>query len=177
MRTKIRRQKESDKKGVLVFGKKGADYAFRLGISNEETISITAAEAIRLFEAEANEEAQKVSDTFFEIYEYTKKNLFIRKSEVPKDRGLQEAIEKVEQLKELLPGKKDYFDDLEYVMKELGDLPLKFARTIRAIRKEHLQEDAQDLFNEVPHDYLIKIIEEADSIEEGEESLILAEEL
>lgn len=177
MRTKIRRQKESDKQGVLVFGKKGADYAFRLGLSNEETISITAAEAIRLFEAEESEDAQKVSDTFFDIYEYTKKNLFIRKSEVPKDRGLQEAIEKVEQLKEILPGKKDYFDDLEYVMKELGDLPLKFARTIRAIRKENIQEDAQLLFDEVPHEYLIKIIEEADSIEEGEESLILAEEL
>lgn len=177
MRTKIKRHKKMDKKGVLVFGRKGPDYAFRLGLSNKETISITAAEAIRIFEAEVNEEAQKVSDTFYETYEYTKNNLFVRKSEVPKDKGLQEAIEKVEQLKKLIPDKKDYFDDLEYVMKELGDLPLKFARTIRAIRKESVKEDVAVLVEEVPHDYLIKIIKEADSIEEGEESLILAEEL
>ena len=177
MRTKIKRLKSFIERGVLVFGKKGMDYAFKLGISDKETLAITAAEALRLFESDSSEIPQKISDTFFSIYEYTKNNLFIRKSEIPKDRGLIEAIEKVHLLKELVPDHKDYFEDLEYVLNELGDLPAKFAKTIRAIRKENLYEEVKALINEVPHDYLQKIIQEADSIEEGEESLILAEEL
>lgn len=177
MRTKVKRQKQIEKSGVLVFGRKGADYAFKLGVSNKETLSITASEAIRLFEAESSEDAQKVSDKFYEIYEYTKKNLFVRKSEIPKDKGLNEAIDKVGELKKLLPDRKDYFDDLEYIMKELGSLPAKFAKSIRAIRKESLQEDVDNLILEVPQDYLSEIIEKADSIQDGEESLILAEEL
>lgn len=177
MRTKVKRQKQIERSGVLVFGRKGADYAFKLGVSNKETLSITASEALRLFEAESSEDAQKVSDQFYETYEYTKKNLFVRKSEIPKDKGLNEAIDKVGELKKLLPDRKDYFDDLEYIIKELGSLPAKFAKSIRAIRKERLQEDVDNLILEVPQDYLSEIIEKADSIQDGEESLILAEEL
>jgi hypothetical protein len=177
MRTKVKRQKQTEKTGVLVFGKKGADYAFKLGVSNKETLSITASEALNLFEAESSEDAQKVSDKFYETYEYTKKNLFVRKSEIPKDKGLNEAIDKVGEIKKLLPDKKDYFDDLEYIMKELGSLPAKFAKSIRAIRKERLQDDVDNLILEVPQDYLSEIIEKANSIQDGEESLILAEEL
>lgn len=176
VRTKIKRE-NSSQKGVLVFGRKGGDYAFKLGISEKETISLTAAEAIKIFEANIEEKPNKTSEAFYKIYEYTKNNLFIRKSEVPKDKGLIQAIEKVNSLKTEKPELKDYFDDLEYVMKDLGDLPLKFAKTIRAIRKEHLKDDVKNLIEEVPHSYLIKIINEAELVEEGQESLILAEEL
>lgn len=176
IRTKIKRE-NTIQKGVLVFGRKGGDYAFKLGISDKETLPLTAAEAIKLFEAKAEEQPSKISDDFYKIYEYTKNNLFIRKSEVPKDKGLIQAIEKINQLKIEKPEFKDYFEDLEYVMKDLGDLPLKFARTIRAIRKEQIDQDVKNLMIEIPHSYLIKIINEADLVEEGQESLILAEEL
>lgn len=175
MRAKIRRA-HGINKGILVFGRKGSDYAFKLGISGKETISLTAMEAIKMFEATIDEKANKISDSFYSIYEYTKNNLFIRKSEIPKDKSILEAIEKVNHLKTEKPELKDYFNDLEYVIKELGDLPLKFARTIRSIRKEKIDEDVQKLIKEVPHSYLTKIIEDADAVEEGQESLILAEE-
>ena len=176
IRTKIKRF-NTNKYGVLVFGRKGGDYAFKLGLSEKETISLTAAEAIKIFESSREEKPYKISDSFYQIYEFTKNNLFVRKSEVPKDRGLIQAIEKVNKLKSEKPQLNDYFDDLEYVMKELGDLPAKFSKTIRAIRKEHLDHDIKSLIEEVPHSYLTKIIEEAESVEEGQESLILAEEL
>lgn len=177
MRTKIKRSKAVGQNGVLVFGRKGSDYAFKIGLSETETRPITASEALRLFESSQDEEPQNISDLFYKIYEYTKKNLFIRKSEVPKDKGLNEAIDKVKLLKEMLPDKSDYFEDLEYVMKELGSLPAKFLKTIRSIRKESLEKDVDLLIQEVPQEYLSEMIKGADAIQEGEESLILAEEL
>lgn len=178
MRAKIRRNIDSDleKDKIVVFGRKGSDYAFRVGLSTSETVSITAPEAIKLFEAEKSEKSFQVSNKFFDIYEHAKNNLFVRKSEVPKDKGVVEALEKVNLLKEIKPDLKDYFDDLEFVIKELGALPAKFAKTIRSIRKEHLDDDLGMLLSEVPHIYLIRKIQEAESVEEGEESLILAEE-
>ena len=176
MKTKIRRLNQQ-KKGIIIFGKKGNDYAFKLGLSETKLVSLTAFEAIKLFDTDKEEKAFKISELFYSIYEYAKKNLFIRKSEIPKDRGLISALDKVNELKKIKKEYKEYFDNLEYVMNELGDLPFKFAKTIRSIRKEKLDEDIKSLLDEVPHDYLQKIIKEADLVEEGQESLILAEEL
>ncbi len=177
MRTKIKRKIKKDQKGVIVFGKKGADYAFKMATDKGEMIQITVPEAMRIFEAEKDEKSEKISENFYDTYETIKKNLFTRKSEVPKDRGLRQAIEKVSWLNDNMPEYSEYFEDLEYVIKDLGALPGKYAKTIRAISKENVKEDVANLKSEVPHDYLIKMIEGAESIGEGAESLILAEEL
>jgi len=176
LRTKIRRSGQKNQKGVLVFGCKGSNYAFRFGLSEKELRPITTPEAIKLFEASNKEKAREVSKEFYPIYELLKKNLFIKKTEVPKDKGLRQAIEKVQYLKNKYPKYNNYFSDLEYVMKDLGDLPAKYAKSIRAISKENLEQDIKKLIIEVPPEYLEKIIEKADSIGEGPEALILAEE-
>lgn len=176
-RTRIRRAEKKDQSGVIVFGRKGKDYAFKLGITDKECQSITAAGAIKLFEATTDENAEAVGSSFHDIYENAKKNLFARKTEVAKDKGLGDALHKIEELITRLPDKKDYFKDLKYVLEELDALPDRAAKKIRAISIETLDEDVSALMQEVPHSYLMEIRETAERIDEGEESLILAEEL
>ncbi|GBD96117.1 ATP-dependent helicase HepA [bacterium BMS3Abin06] len=176
-RSRIRRRVEKDRSGVIVFGKKGEEYVFKYGSKKGESISIGVAEALRLFEADMPEEAKKTSDSFGPIYDDIKKNLFARKTEVSMDRGKTEAIQKVEALKGKLPTKRDYLEDLLYVVRDLDALPDRYAKLIRAIDIKTLKEDMKELEKEVPHKYLIDIIDREKKIDEGREVLILSEEL
>jgi superfamily II DNA or RNA helicase len=176
-RVRIKRTVRKEREGVIIFGKKGEDYAFKLGISPKECVTISPTEALNLFEAEITEKSEKPSKDFEPIYQYVKNNLFTKKTEVPYDRGVQEAIAKIEVLKEKLPKKKDYLDDLYYVLKFLDTLPERFAKQIRAISEKNLDEDIKALEKEVNHQYLMDIIDKAKAIEEGGEVLILSEEL
>jgi superfamily II DNA or RNA helicase len=175
-RTRIRRSNNANM-GVIVFGRKGNDYSFKFGTNKAGVNSITTPEAIRLFESNEQEKAQEVSEKFEDIYENVKNNLFSRKKEVAKDPGLVKAIEKIDELITIMPEKKEYFEDLKFVVKELDAVPQRVTKEIRAISKETLKEDIDSLIQNVPHNYLIEIRETAENIDEGEESLILAEEL
>ena len=96
---------------------------------------------------------------------------------MPFDRGKNEAINKLDILQEKIPDKKDYFNDLKYVIKELDALPERYAKQIRQISDKSLEKDVEELQKDVSQKYLIDIIEKARRIEDEEESLILAEEL
>jgi len=176
-RTRIRRDVEKSTNGILVFGCKGADYSFKIGLNEKEVLPLTTSEALKLFEATESEHSQAVTDNFEAIYENVKQKLFTRRTEVAKDKGVLDAINKIEELILIMPEKKDYFEDLRYIIKELDGLPDRIAKKIRAISKETYQEDIDNFISEVPHKYLMEIRDKAESIDEGEERLILAEEL
>lgn len=176
-RTRIRRSAEKEHKGVIIFGKKGSEYTFKLGTSPDDIQQITIEESMRVFEADISEEPQKTSSDFEAIYQNVKKNLFVRKRNVAQDRGKSEAIFRLDELIKRIPDKKDYFEDLKYVLKDLDSLPERFGRQIRAISSKQMDKDVEILQRDVPHSYLIKIMNIARQIEEGEEMLILAEEL
>jgi len=171
-----RTEAKSGKKGVIVFGRKGNDYAFRFCSEGEDTL-ITANEAIGIFEATKSEKPKEVSDQFEKFYQQAKLKLFNRKSEVAKDRGIVEALDKIIEIKEKLSGHQDYLDDLYKVISEFDSLPDRYLRAIRGISFSKLDEKFKEFCKEVPHSYLNDIIEKANSIDEGAESLILAEEI
>lgn len=176
-RSRIRRTEEKEKHGVLVFGKKGSEYAFKLGTTPIQCAAIGIVEAFNLFQATMQEESQKVSRNFEPIYNHVKANLFAGRSQVALDKGKQDAIHKVEALKQKLPDRKDYLEDLYYVLKELDSLPERYARMLRAIDARTLEKAMDDFCRQVPHSYLTDIIERERAIAEGQEVLILAEEL
>ncbi|NLZ72712.1 MAG: helicase [Bacteroidales bacterium] len=176
-RVKIRRTEKTEQSGILVFGKKGDEYAFKLGLSPKEYFSLSAADAFNLFETEISENAVKTSKDFDSLYQILIKNLFSKKKEVALDKGKREAILKVEALKIKLPNKKDYLDDLHYVIKELDALPDKYLKDIRAIDLKHLERDFKEITQEVSHKYLLNILDREKKIDEEKESIILAEEL
>lgn len=176
-RVRIMRSKDKKRKGIVVFGKKGDEYVFKFGSKPGECIALSIAEGLSLFEAEVNEEAQKTSIDFNAIYSQMKDKLFSKKTEVAFDQGKREAIVKVEALIEKAPEIKDYLNDLLKVIKELDSLPDRYARLIRKINLDKLQDDLKELQEQVPHEYLSNIIQRVQEIDEEEESLILSEEL
>jgi superfamily II DNA or RNA helicase len=176
-RSRIQRTEKKSKSGVIIFGEKAEDYTFRLGISETESVALSVEEAFELFAAEISEKSKEVSKAFEKIYQQTKDNMFISKTQVSTSGKKGEAINKIGLLKELIPEKKDYLSDLYFVAKELNSLPDGVFTMIRQIDEESLNEDVEDLMKLVTHSYLAKIIKTANKIDEGTETLILAEEL
>lgn len=67
-RIRIKRTKTFEQKGVIVFGKKGTDYIFKLGTSPIEYHTLNARDVIQLFKSEPQEKAETVSNEFEAIY-------------------------------------------------------------------------------------------------------------
>ncbi len=176
-RSRIRRSVPKDLKGVMVFGRKGSDYVFKHGIDSTAVDTISTRDALDYFEAEVSEEPRKVSAAFEDIYQVVKADLFTKKSRVPFDKGRREATNKLLLIEKKLPHKKDYIEDLIFVIQKLDALPERFARMIRSLSLNKLDREFNDLEKAIPHRYLINIVDKARKVEEGEECLIFAEEL
>lgn len=178
LRTKIKRTKKKDKSGVLVFAKKSDDYIFKLSDKIEESIVLSPQESLQLLKAEINEKPEKTSKKFEPIYQNLKNNLFKRVEERAKDSGLRDAIDKIQLLLKENPKEKDYLEDLLMVAKDLDSLIDSNAKYLRSIDTGKNKKDIfADLKERIPHNYLRDMIEKANKIEEGEETLIIAEEL
>jgi len=178
LKTKIRRTIKKDLKGVLVFAKKGTDYIFKLGGDNLDIKLLDRLESLQLLEASKSENPEKVSKNFNTLYQGIKKNLFRTIEKTKLDRSDGDVYDKLSKLLEIYPNEKDYLEDLEYVAKDLKSLSDGYAKYIRNINLDDEKEDIiEDLKKEVSWVYLRKIIKTANDIDEGEECLIVAEEL
>jgi len=176
-RTRISRTVKKDETGALLFGKKGKDYRFMLGKTSDECIPLTADRGLSLFSAEITEKSEKTSEEFNPIYQFAKENLFITKTQVPYERSKADSIMKLELLIKNLPNYSDYLKDLLFVVKEYDGLPGFHLKKIRNIEEKAIEEGVVALRESISPSYLTKIIQKANSIDEAEESLILAEEL
>jgi superfamily II DNA or RNA helicase len=175
-RSRIQRSVTKNLKGVMVFGRKGSDYVFKHGIDPTAVDTISTRDALDYFEAEVSEEPRKVSAAFEDIYQNVKADLFTKKSRVPFEKGRREATNKLLLIEKKLPQKKDYIQDLIFVIQKLDALPERFARMIRSLSMNKLDREFNELEKAIPHRYLINIVEKARKVEEGEECLIFAEE-
>ncbi len=178
-RVRIRREVKKDQSGVLVFGKKGNECVFKLGVNENEYKSISAAEALMLLKAGKKEKPSIVSANFENIYQNIKANLFSQKTQIAKDKGLSDAINKIAYLKENFPAEENYFENLLFVLSELESLPDLIAKKIRAMNldKSKVKNEIEKLKKEIPSDYLLAIINKSRKTDEGDESVIFAEEL
>ena len=118
-----------------------------------------------------------MSKNFDTIYQNLKQTLFQRKTQIPFNRGRREAINKLKILNKNQPEYKDYLEDLIMVVEKLDALPEHYAKHIRGISLKRHKKELSILQTIIPHSYLIDIIEKANKVEEGEECLILSEEL
>jgi len=174
-RTKISRKvKENNKKGVLIFAKKGAECIFKFASSTSENITLSSEQAINLFEADISEASVKMSSKFEKIYQYLKQNIFSKKEQVSLDTGERESISKLNTLKIKFPDKKDYFQDLINIIRNYGSLPEIYAKELRAV--EVSEQGINELRQKVPDKYINRILKKINKIDEEEEILILAEE-
>lgn len=176
-RSRLQRTVSKGKKGVIIFGKKGQDFAFRLGIDANESTALSPQEAIMLFQALDTEKPQAVSEAFDAIYQNTKANMYAKQSVSAQTGKRAKTLNKLKAMISAASQYKDYLQDLYTVAKELNSLPDGVYHSINRINAENLVKDIESLMALVPHSYLNTIIQNARKIDDGAETLILAEEL
>src|SRR5574344_542094 len=171
-RARTSRNIEKPKQGVLMFGKKGNDFVFKIGSVSDAPVMISAEEALSLFAAERKEKPVDLSKDFDEVYQKVKSALF---SSDIKDRNEKDLLNAASKIKvflknQLLP--KDYLLDLLSVIK--ADALSGFE--IRFINQLALKDVAQ-LPQKITEEYLARIILTQNRADDSEETLILSEEL
>lgn len=171
-RARTARRVDKPKKGVLMFGRKGDDFVFKIGDASNPPAMISAEEAISLFEADINEKPVDLSKNFDAVYQLVKLSLF--SSEV-KDRNEKEQINALAKIKVLMSKQalsKDYLEDLAQVVRAdaLSGYEIRFINQL-------MPKDAPKLPLKISAEYLARIIGYQNKVDDGEETLILSEEL
>lgn len=170
-RTRIARQIKKSRNGVLLFGKKGNDFVFKIGNSFTETpVMLTAEQAFSLFEATKEEEPLPVDKHFDKIYQHVKSHLYKTIAKDDNEKFRLEAVDRIKTWKEKLP--KDYLNDLLLIIKNDG----LTGEEVRFINKQ-TSETANEVVKKIREDYLNRIVEKMNLVEEGDEVLILSEQL
>lgn len=171
-RARIGRTAEKPCKGILLFGKKGNDFVFKIGDNTEETpVMLTSEQALSLFEATVEEEAVTTDKQFDKLYQHVKAHLYrsIRKDE--NERSRLEAVDKIKLWGKTRALPKDYLDDLLQVIQNDG----LTGEEVRFINKQN-SKTANKVTERITQDYLNRIVEKMNRVEEGDETLILAEQ-
>lgn len=171
-RARTARNVNKPKKGVLMFGKKGDDFVFKIGDTINLPVMISAEEAIALFDADINEEPVDLSKPFDVIYQKVKAFLFCSDAKDKNEKDLLSALQKVKILKKYKSLSKDYLDDLIQVIKAdaLSGYEVRFINQL-------VIKDAAKLPLKISSEYLARIINTHNRIDDSEETLILSEEL
>lgn len=159
-------------KGVLMFGRKGNDFVFKIGNAKAVPVMIPAEEAIALFEAEKSEVPVDLSTDFDAVYQKVKASLFHSDVTEKNDKEQLKALDKIKVLikNKLLP--KDYLIDMVQVIKAdaLSGYEIRYINQL-------VLKDADKLIKKITPEYLARIIYRENKVDEGEETLILSEEL
>lgn len=171
-RARIGRSVEKPKSGVLLFGKKGNDFVFKMGSDTVcEPTMLTSEEALNLFEATLEEAPVAVNDQFDKIYQHVKKHLFRNGTTDEKEKSRLEAVDKLKFWKKgkVLP--QDYLEDLLRIIQNDG----LTGEEIRFINKL-TPKNVNHLLERIPEEYLNRVVNKMNKVEEGDETLILAEQ-
>ncbi len=173
LRTRIARTEKQEKQGVLIFGKKGNDFVFRLGHSAMDVKPLAPHEALSLFQAKPTESAQKVSSEFGPIYDSVKSLLFFKNGRTQTEKLKSEVKNKINLvIKDILFSDIDYLKDLLAVI-ELDSLPKHYMRLINKIKVSEFDQ----LPDEITQRYISTILSTAAKVDAGTETLIISEEL
>jgi len=171
-RARTARNIEKSKQGVLLFGKKGNDFVFKIGSKSIAPVMISSEEALSLFTAKREEEPIDLSKDFDKVYQKVKSSLFC--SDV-KDRNEKDILKAVSKIKLLQNNKllsADYLFDLMSVVKAdaLSGFEIRFINQLAL-------KDATKLPKKIKAEYLARIILAQNRVDDSEETLILSEEL
>ena len=171
-RARTARNIEKSMQGVLMFGKKGNDFVFKIGSKFAAPAMISAEEAFSLFSANREEVPVDLSSDFNETYQEVKASLF---SSDVKDRNEKDILNAVSKIKVFQKSKllsDDYLFDLMAVVKAdaLSGYEIRFINQLAL-------KDVTKLPGKITAEYLARIIITQNKVDDSEETLILSEEL
>lgn len=171
-RAKTARRSKKDVHGVLIFGKKGNDFVFKLGDSViSEPVMLTIEQALSLFEAAKDEKPYETSKAFDTVYQHVKTNLFRGTAADKNEKERLNAMAKVKLIKQTKSVDADYMEDLMRAIEKDGLSGYELRYINQLTPKEY-----GSLTKEIDQDYINRIISTANSVDDGDEVLILAEE-
>ena len=172
-RARIGRNAEKPIQGVLLCGKKGNDFVFKLGQHDDiNPISISAEDAFGLFDADESEKPFAVSNQFEPVYQAVKARLFKDTVDTEAERSRREAFSIIKAWMKNKILSRDYLEDLLLLMRNDG----LTGEEVRFINKLSIK-DADKLPKKITPDYIKRCIIKMNAVDEGEETLILAEEI
>ena len=166
-RARTGRSEKKSAMGVLMFGKKGNDFVFKIGNKEGLVKQLTAEEALGIFEADIAEAPSALTEDFEVAYQLTKNHLFTTDTQDKNEKARLDAMRKVKVMLNRKALSTDYLKDLMKVI-EIDGLSGYELR---------LPSDYPKLMEQIDEYYINRIIETCNHVDEGEESIILAEEL
>ena len=171
-RARTARSIAKPRKGVLIFGRKGDDFVFKIGDTKTAPVMIPAEEAIAFFKAEKSEEPVDLSPDFDAVYQKVKASLFRSDVTARNEKDLINALAKVKVLIKNQLLSQDYLADLAQVIKAdaLSGYEIRFINQLAP-------KDAEKLPLKISAEYLARLINSQNKVDDGEETLILSEEL
>jgi len=173
LRTKVRRITSKDEKGILVFGKKGNDFIFKLGHTQTLIEAVSPEKAFYLLEPETEDEKGfAISSNFYSIYEYLEADLFKQLTDAKILQTRKNALARIKVIKDEGACDEGFLEDLIKVI-ELDSIPGFTLRKINKLKREEFH----TLTSFIHPDYLAKILNRSDYISHGQELLILSEEI
>jgi superfamily II DNA/RNA helicase len=171
-RARSARNIEKPSQGVLMFGKKGNDFVFKIGSKSFAPLMIPAEEALSLFSSEPQEIPVDLSKDFDDTYQKVKAALFCSDVNNHNEKEILNAVAKIKVLQKnkLLP--KDYLLDLMAVVRAdaLAGYEIRFINQLAL-------KNITTLPKKITAEYLARIIITQNKIDDSEETLILSEEL
>lgn len=172
-RARIARDVDKEAKGVMVFGKKGDDFVFKIANNDKDIpLMLSSEDAIKLFEASCSEEAFPVDENFDALYQHVKNHLYKNCNNDEKEKIRMEAVDKLKLWDKSNVFPKDYIADLFLIIQNDG----LTGEEVRFINKQ-TSKTAKKIMEKITQDYLNRIVEKMNKVEEGNETLILAEQL
>lgn len=172
-RARIGRVVEKTHKGMLLFGKKGNDFVFKIGADTDEPpVMLTAEQAFSLFEAEESEEPVAMDKGYDKVYQYVKRRLFQSGKSDEYEKSQIKARDRIDLWIENKVLPQDYLEDL---LKVLDDGGLT-GEEIRFINKQTTK-NADKVMERISQEYLNRVRTKINKVSEDDETLILAEQL
>ena len=132
---------------------------------------LTAEQAINLFEATIDEQPVAVDNKFDKVYQHVKAHLYRSIAKDENEKSRLEAFDKLKLWAKTKVFPKDYIADLLQILQKDG----LTGEEVRFINKQ-TSKTAIKIQEKITQDYLNRIVEKMNKVEEGDETLILAEQ-
>ena len=171
-RARTARNIDKPKQGILMFGKKGNDFVFKIGSKSIAPVMIPAEEALSLFSADTEEVPVDLSKDFDETYQKVKTSLFCSDVKDHNEKDVLSAVSKIKILQKNKLLSSDYLFDLMSVVKAdaLSGYEIRFINQLAL-------KDVEKLPMKISSEYIARIIITQNRVDDSEETLILSEEL
>ena len=172
----------ADKKGVLLFSKKGDALRFCFTDENGASNVVSPHEGISIFRATPAEQPFAVTDNFYPLYERAKARSGISSEKNNRSKNILELNNKIVFLKKLLFGipeqscNLEYLENLRKTAGMLDALPLYYVRQLLDVKIENANVAILDFKSIVCEDYISTILEKDDKIMNEAETVLLSEQ-